>query len=44
MAMGIASLTLLILKNDIPNEKILIMLSIGVTCFGIVSLDEDKEK
>jgi len=44
MAMGIASLTLLILKNDITNETILTMLSIGMICFGIVSLNEDNEK
>ncbi|MGF7059335.1 helix-turn-helix domain-containing protein [Brassicibacter mesophilus] len=44
MSMGIASLTLLIIKENIANETILTMLSIGVTCFGIVSLSEGKEK
>lgn len=44
MAMGIASLTLLILKNDITNETILTMLSIGITCFGVASFNDENEK
>lgn len=42
MAMGIASLVLLILKNGTQAETIMMMLSIGLICFGISSLNEKK--
>lgn len=44
LAMGVSSLTLLILKNGTSNETILTLLSIGLTCFGIVSLNEPKKE
>lgn len=40
VAMGIASLTLLVIGKNISKETILTMLSIGITCIGIVSLSE----